>query len=174
MVFQDPEDQLFMNSVFEDVAFGPRNQHLTEQEVRQRVDDALERMGISHLKDRAPFKLSGGEKRAAAIASVLSMAPDILIMDEPTAGLDPYHRRNMMALLGTFSHTKVITSHDLDMVYEICDRVLVIKNGTVAADGHPKVILTDERLLADCRLELPPGIRDCPACGNKKPKKAIR
>ncbi|WP_346889601.1 ABC transporter ATP-binding protein [Clostridium sp. UBA1056] len=127
MVFQDPDDQLFMTTVYDDVAFGPRNYKLDEKEVESRVVKSLELVGISHLKDRAPFKLSGGEKRSAAIASVLSMEPDVLIMDEPIAALDPKSRRRVMSLLKSFEHTKIITSHDLDMMFDTCKRIIVIK-----------------------------------------------
>ena len=164
MVFQDPDDQLFMTTVRDDVAFGPRNYGLDEQEVDNRVTEALEQVGIPHLSDRAPFKLSGGEKRAAAIATVLSMKPDILIMDEPTASLDPKSRRRLIGLLQSFDHTKIITSHDLDMVLETCQRVIVIKEGTVAADGSAAEILADAGLLDDCGLELPLSMQGCPVC----------
>ena len=155
MVFQDPDDQLFMTTVYDDVAFGPRNYKLDEAEVVNRVQDALELVGIPQLKDRAPFKLSGGEKRAAAIATVLSMQPDVLIMDEPTSFLDPKSRRRVMNLLNSFEHTKIITSHDLDMVFETCKRIIVINEGTVAADGSAKEILTNDKLLDSCGLEMP-------------------
>lgn len=168
MVFQDPDDQLFMTTVYEDVAFGPRNFGLDEQEVERRVNNALEQVGILHLKDRAPFKLSGGEKRSAAIASVLSMQPDVLIMDEPTTGLDPKSRRRVMNLLKGFEHTKIITSHDLDMVLEMCPRVIVIKDGTVAADSLAAEILVNQALLDACGLEIPLSLQNCPICGNKK------
>lgn len=165
MVFQDSDDQLFMNTVFEDVAFGPRNYKLDENEVKIRVDEALEVVGISHLKDRAPFKLSGGEKRAAAIASVLSMKPDLLIMDEPTSGLDPKSRRRLINMLKGFSHTKIITSHDLDMVLEACDRIIILKDGEVAADGTTSEVLTNVELLDKCGLEAPLSLQKCPVCG---------
>jgi cobalt/nickel transport system ATP-binding protein len=155
LVFQDPDDQLFMTSVFEDVAFGPRNYGLDEEEVEARVDEALEKVGIPHLKHRAPFKLSGGEKRAAAIAAVLAMHPDLLIMDEPTSALDPKARRRVIELLKSFGHTKIITSHDLDMVLDTCRRVIVLRAGEVAADGAAGDILSDETLLDSCGLELP-------------------
>ena len=105
LVFQNPDDQLFMTNVYDDVAFGPRNYKLDEEDVNDRVMKALELVGISELKDRAPFKLSGGEKRAASIASVLSMEPDVLIMDEPTSALDPKARRRVIELLNSFKHT---------------------------------------------------------------------
>ncbi|MFZ5595881.1 MAG: energy-coupling factor ABC transporter ATP-binding protein [Bacillota bacterium] len=168
MVFQDPDDQLFMTTVYDDVAFGPRNYKLDENEVRARVEQALELVGIPHLKDRAPFKLSGGEKRAAAIASVLAMQPDVLIMDEPTAALDPKSRRRVMGLLQGFEHTKIITSHDLDMVLETCKRIIVIKDGRIAADGAAMDILTDGGLLDSCGLEIPLSLQNCPVCGSPK------
>lgn len=168
LVFQDSDDQLFMTTVYDDVAFGPRNYNLDENEVKARVEEALEMVGISQLKNRAPFKLSGGEKRAAAIASVLSMKPDVLIMDEPTSGLDPKSRRRFIHILKSFSHTKIITSHDLDMVMETCDRIIVIKEGEVAASGATLQILTNESLLNECGLEIPLSLQRCPACGTIK------
>ncbi|WP_147535484.1 energy-coupling factor ABC transporter ATP-binding protein [Bacillus marasmi] len=168
MVFQDPDDQLFMTSVYDDVAFGPRNNQLTEAEVENRVMKALDLVGIPHLRERAPFKLSGGEKRAAAIATVLSMEPDILIMDEPSSALDPKSRRRLINLLNSFEHTKIITSHDLDMVLDTCNRVIVIKDGKVAADGKTFDILSDAELLDTCGLEVPLALQNCPACGASK------
>ena len=168
MVFQDPDDQLFMTTVYDDVAFGPRNYKLNEKEVESRVTEALELVGISHLKDRAPFKLSGGEKRSAAIASVLSMQPDVLIMDEPTAALDPKSRRRVISLLNSFEHTKIITSHDLDMVFETCKRIIVIKDGEIAADGGAEEILRNVELLDSCGLEVPLSFQNCPLCGASK------
>ncbi|AEV67100.1 energy-coupling factor ABC transporter ATP-binding protein [Acetivibrio clariflavus] len=165
MVFQNPDDQLFMNTVYDDVAFGPRNYNMDEKEVEKRVKEALEAVGIYHLKDRAPYKLSEGEKRSAAIASVLSMHPDILVMDEPTSALDPKSRRKVIDLLKGFKHTKIITSHDLDMVFETCSRVIVINQGEVAADGEGIKILRDSKLLESCGLELPLSFQNCPVCG---------
>ncbi len=168
MVFQDPDDQLFMTSVGEDVAFGPRNLRLTEEEIQERVAEALAQVGIGHLVGRSPSKLSGGEKRAAAIASVLSMRPDILIMDEPTASLDPKSRRRVMSLLDGFHHTKIITSHDLDMVLEVCQRVIVMNDGFIAADGNSVEILGDLKLLDGCGLELPLSLQKCPVCQSRQ------
>ncbi|MEE8398413.1 MAG: ABC transporter ATP-binding protein, partial [Desulfobacterales bacterium] len=113
MVFQDPDDQLFMPTVYDDVAFGPLNFGLSPEAVEDRVVQALETVGALHLKDRPPYKLSGGEKRSVSIATVLSMAPDILVMDEPTSNLDPKARRHLIELLQTFQHTKIIATHDL-------------------------------------------------------------
>lgn len=168
MVFQDPDDQLFMNTVYDDVAFGPRNYKLDEKEVERRVLSALELVGIPHLKDRAPFKLSGGEKRAAAIAAVLSMQPDILVMDEPTAALDPKSRRRVMNLLASFEHTKIVTSHDLDMIFEMCHRTIVIKKGEIVADGVTSELLVDAELMDASGLEVPLALQNCPVCGSKK------
>lgn len=168
MVFQDPDDQLFMTTVYDDVAFGPRNYKLDEKEVETRVMKALELVGISHLKDRAPFKLSGGEKKSAAIACVLSMEPKILIMDEPTAALDPKSRRKVISLLNNFKETKIITSHDLDMILETCTRVIIIKEGEVVADGKTTELLRNESLLDECGLEIPLTFQNCPICGAKK------
>ena len=163
-VFQDPDDQLFMSTVYDDVAFGPRNYHLDEDEVKHRVNHALDCVGIAYLRDRAPFKLSGGEKRSAAIAAVLAMHPDVLIMDEPTTALDPQSRRRVIHFLNSFDHTKVVTSHDLDMILETCSRVLVIKEGKIVADGTAKDILTNAQLLAQCGLEPPLRLQSCPVC----------
>ncbi len=168
MVFQNSDDQLFMTTVYDDVAFGPRNYNLSEAEVEKRVNEALTKVGILELKERAPFKLSGGQKRAAAIASVLSMLPDILIMDEPTLGLDPKSRRRLINLLNGFDHTKIITSHDLDMVLESCERIIVLKEGRVVASGPTLEILKDENLLEECSLELPLSMQNCPVCNLKK------
>lgn len=155
MVFQHPDDQLFMTTVYDDVAFGPRNYGMDEAEVEKRVSDALVVVGIPHLKDRAPYKLSGGEKRSAAIASVLSMQPDALILDEPTSELDPKARRRIMELLGGFTHTKIIASHDMDMIYDLCERTIVMQNGVVRADGKTADIVLDRELMDACGLEIP-------------------
>ena len=167
MVFQDPDDQLFMPTVYDDVAFGPLNLGLPGTEVEQRVKDALEKVGAGHLQDKPPYNLSGGEKKRVAIATVLSMSPDILVMDEPTDGLDPYARRRLLSLLRDFSHTKIFTSHDLDMVLELCSRVIILHEGEVKADGPALEIFRNEELLARCRLEKPLSMQGCPVCGGK-------
>jgi cobalt/nickel transport system ATP-binding protein len=165
MVFQEPDDQLFMPTVYDDVAFGPLNLGLAGAELDACVTAALERVGAAHLAGKAPYHLSGGEKRRVAIATVLSMSPDILVMDEPTNGLDPYARRQLISLLKEFTHTKIFTSHDLDMVLELCERVIVLKEGEVRADGPALEIFRDEALLAECRLEKPLSMQGCPVCG---------
>ncbi|MDY0280809.1 MAG: ABC transporter ATP-binding protein [Salinivirgaceae bacterium] len=168
MVFQDPDDQLFLPTVREDVAFGPLNLGLPPCEVEKRVEDALERVGAAHLADRPPYHLSGGEKKRVAIATVLSMAPSILVLDEPTSGLDPYARRRLMELLLEFHHTKIFTSHDLDMVLDLCERTIVLHEGLVKADGPTREIFLDDRLLAECRLERPLSMQGCPICGKRR------
>lgn len=165
MVFQNPDDQLFMPTVLDDVAFGPLNLGLPPEEVRQRALAALETVGVLHLQDRPPYRLSGGQKRAVAIASVLSMSPDILVMDEPSSALDPCSRRQLIGLLQSFRHTKIIASHDLDLVMEVCERTIVLSAGRVAADGPTLRIFQDEALLKQSRLEKPLRLQACPVCG---------
>jgi cobalt/nickel transport system ATP-binding protein len=164
MVFQDPDDQLFMPTVFDDVAFGPLNQGLDAAAIEQRVSDALERVGAAELRNKPPYHLSGGEKKRVAIATVLSMLPEILVLDEPTSGLDPRARRQLMGLLRAFHHTRIITSHDLDMVLELCERTIVLHEGTVMADGPTLEIFRNEALLAACHLEKPFSLQGCPVC----------
>ena len=155
MVFQDPDDQLFMPTVFDDVAFAPRNLGLNENEAAERVKAALALVNMSHLEKRQPYKLSAGEKRSVAIATVLSIRPDILLMDEPAANLDPANRRSLINLLLTFEHTKIIATHDLNMALDVCGRTIVIHKGRIAADGPTDKILSDSELLTKCSLEPP-------------------
>lgn len=164
MVFQDPDDQLFMPIVHDDVAFGPLNLGLPPEEVDHLVEDSLATVGALHLKDRPPYRLSGGEKRAVAIASVLSMSPSILVMDEPTASLDPKTRRQLIKLLKTFKHTLIIATHDLDSVLDLCSRTIVFKEGRIVADGPTLDILQDEELLDSSSLEKPLCLQGCPVC----------
>ena len=125
-VFQDSDSQLFMSTVFEDVAFAPRNYGLPETEVEQRVSHALEQIHIGHLRDKQIYKLSGGEKKMASIATILAMTPDIILMDEPSIALDPKNRRTLIHILNDFEHLKIIASHDLDMILETCNRVILM------------------------------------------------
>lgn len=164
MVFQDPDDQLFMPTVFDDVAFGPLNLGLPPEDVQARVTSALAQMDALHLKDRPPYKLSSGEKRTVAIAAVLSMSPDILVMDEPTSGLDPRARRLLIGQLSAFRHTKIIASHDLDLVLDLCPRTIVIHQGRVMADGPTLEIFNNGELLKNCHLEKPLRLQGCPLC----------
>jgi cobalt/nickel transport system ATP-binding protein len=166
LVFQDPDDQLFMPTVFDDVAFGPLNMGLPPDEVQNRTKAALQTVGAWHLHDRPPYRLSGGEKRSVAIATVLSMSPDILVMDEPTSNLDPKSRRGLIALLQGFKHTKIIATHDLDMVMDLCRRTLVIREGKIIANGPTEEIMLDNELLASSNLEKPLRLQNCPVCEN--------
>lgn len=168
MVFQDSDDQLFMPTVFDDVAFGPLNMGLPKDIIEEKVRDTLATVGALHLINRPTHRLSGGEKREVAIATVLSMSPDILVMDEPTSNLDPRARKRLIQLLKSFHHTKIIATHDLDMVLDLCGRTIVIKEGVVAADGKSLEILNDENLLSECNLEKPLRFQGCPVCGGLK------
>ena len=165
MVFQDPDDQLFMSTVYDDVALGPLNLGLPIEEVDSRVKTALETVGVLALKDRPPHRLSSGQKRRVAIATVLSMSPDILVMDEPTSGLDPRARRRLIEMLQTFKHSKIIATHDLDMVLDLCERTIILNEGRVQADGKTADIFQDEKLLTDCHLDKPLRLQGCPVCG---------
>ncbi len=155
LIFQYPDDQLFMPTVFEDVAFGPLNLGLSPERVHECVEEALTTVGSLDLRDKPPHHLSGGQKSAVAIASVLAMQPDILVMDEPASHLDPRSRRALISLLRHFHHTKIIASHDLDLVLDVCERCIIIKGGKVAADGRAEEILSDRKLLEENNLELP-------------------
>jgi len=154
-VFQDSDNQLFMTTVEEDIAFAPRNYGLPEEEVQHRVEQAIEATHIEHLRGKKVYALSGGEKKLASIATVLSMHPDVLVMDEPSAALDPKNRRNLIRLLNEFDHLKIISSHDLDFVMDTCNRVILISDGKIVADGTPEEILSNEELLCSHNLELP-------------------
>lgn len=141
--------------IVEDVAFAPRNYGLPEAEVRRRVDQALELTGISHLKDKQIYKMSGGEKKLASIATIPSMTPDIILMDEPSIALNPKNRRNLIHILNSFEHLKIIASHDLDMILDTCKRTILMADGRIICDGPTEEILTDRELLEDYELELP-------------------
>ncbi|MBF0169415.1 MAG: ABC transporter ATP-binding protein [Alphaproteobacteria bacterium] len=164
-VFQDPDDQLFMPTVFEDVAFGPLNLGMSEDDCRRLAQSCLEEVGAWHLQDRAPHHLSGGEKRRVAIAAVLSMSPDILLLDEPTTGLDARGRRQIIKLLGGFTHSKIIVSHDLEMILDLCPRAIILNEGRVEADGPTLDLLRDGALVERVGLEIPARLAACPVCG---------
>ena len=146
-VFQDSDSQLFMSTVREDVAFAPVNYGLPEDEVARRVDNALAMVNATHLADRPVYKLSGGEKKLVSIATILSMTPDIILMDEPTIALDPRNRRNLISVLNSFEHLKIIASHDLDFVRQVCSRVIFVSDGRIIYDGNPQDILDNEEYL---------------------------
>jgi len=155
VLFQDPDDQLFCLTVYEDVAFGPRQMGLPEEEVRRRVNEALARVGLSGFEDRSPHHLSFGERRRAALATVLSMEPRVLLLDEPTSNLDPRARKELMELLCRIPTTQVIATHDLELAYRVAHRVGVVFEGRVVHFGTPEEVLFDEELLLKNGLELP-------------------
>ena len=157
LVFQDPDDQLFMPTVGEDVAFGPLNLGLTRDEVTARVRVALAAVRMSHVEDRAPHQLSLGQRRRVAIATVLAMRPRLLVLDEPSANLDPRARRELLEVLDSFDRTMLVVTHDLPFAARLCDRAVILSGGRVAADGPCAEILADEELLAAHDLELPEG-----------------
>lgn len=154
-VFQNPDDQLFMARVYDDISFGPRNFGYPPEKITVMADTALEIMKIGHLKDRAPHKLSGGEKRNVAIAAVLAMNPEVLLLDEPSSYLDPKSRRNFILAMEKLPHTKLIATHDLDLVLDLCDRVIIMSRGEIIADGAPMELFLDDKLMDRSGLELP-------------------
>lgn len=151
-VFQNPDDQLFMPTIMEDISFGPHNFGISHEEIHQRVDRVLEQLDITRLRDRSSLKLSGGEKRMAAIASVLVMDPTLMIFDEPTAFLDPKARRKLINTLNALPHAKLIATHDLSFAVEACSRVMVIKGGRLFAEGGTE-LLYNEKLMDDAGVE---------------------
>lgn len=155
MVFQNPDDQLFMPTVSEDVSFGPLHMGLEADETGERVRRALEQVGAWDVRDKPPHHLSGGEKRAVSIAGILAMDPVVLVMDEPGSALDPWARRNLIGLLNGLTYTRIIATHDLDLALDVCPRSLILRNGEVAACGDTRALLSDGELLASCRLEQP-------------------
>ena len=159
LVFQDPDDQLFMTTVHDDVAFGPRNMKLTTEEVEERVTEALEAVSLVQERKKAPQDLSFGQKKRAALATILAMQPDFLILDEPSSNLDPQGRRQMMELLHTIQATMLIATHDLDLVWELLPRSIILDEGRIVADGPTKELLQDEALLSAHGLELPSAVR---------------
>ncbi len=154
-VLQNSDNQMFMPTVYEDMMFAPLNYGLSRQEAEARVEAALKRLGLEGLKHRHNHRISGGEKRMAAIATILAMEPMALLMDEPTAALDPYNRRLVIDIIRGLPLTRLITSHDLDMIMDTCDRVILLSGGRIAADGPAEDILRDRALLEAHRLELP-------------------
>lgn len=154
-VLQDSDNQLFMSKVKDDVAFAPKNYGYLKEDIEKVVEDSLGQVGILHLKDRQNSKLSGGEKKLASIAVVLAMAPKMLLLDEPTNGLDPYNRRKIINILKDIPQTKLIASHDLDLIYDTCNRVLLLSDGKIMADGSAEEILKNKELLEKYHLELP-------------------
>lgn len=154
-VLQDSDNQMFMPTVYEDMIFGPRNYGLTREEADARVDRVLKELGLESLKHRHNHKISGGEKRMAAIATILAMEPEMIVMDEPSTALDPVNRRRVISTINSRKETKLIASHDLDMILDTCQRVILLNHGRIVADGEAETILRDQALLEANRMELP-------------------
>ena len=154
-ILQDSDDQMFMPTVYDDMMFAPLNYGMTKEEAERRVDEVLERLELQALKHSYNHKLSGGEKKMAAIATILAMEPETILMDEPTAALDPYNRRLIIRRINGLSQTKLIASHDLDMILDTCERVILLSEGRIAADGRAEEVLRDKALLEANHLELP-------------------
>jgi len=161
LVLQDSDNQLFMPTLFDDMMFGPMNYGKSAEESEACVNRALSQLEIEHLKDRGVGRMSGGEKKLASIAVIMAMEPEIILMDEPSTGLDPYNRRRLINNLNAMTQTLLIASHDLDMILETCERVILIDEGRIIADGPAPVILKDEKLLTERHLELPLCFQTC-------------
>jgi len=157
IVFQDPDDQLFMPTVGEDIAFGPYNMGKRGAELAAIVDDALRLVGMSEFKDRPPHHLSFGQRRRVAVATVLAMKPEILVLDEPSSNLDPASRRELADILRSLDITMVMVTHDLPYALELCERSVILSGGVIVADGNTAEILKNDELLKANRLELPVG-----------------
>ena len=155
LVFQDPDAQLFMPTLLDDVMFGPLNGGMARAEARRRAEAALARVDLAPLAGRSAHHLSGGERRRAALAAVLAMAPPLLLLDEPSSDLDPRGRRRLIELLAGLGETRLIATHDLDLVWDLCPRVVILEGGRIAADGPAETILRDGDLLRRHGLDLP-------------------
>ena len=154
-VLQDADNQMFMPTVLDDMVFGPMNYGLSRTAAEQRAEETLAELHMEYLRDRHNHKMSGGEKRMAAVATILAMQPQMLLMDEPSTALDPQNRRKLINTLNKLPVTKIIATHDLDMVLETCDRVILLHHGRLAADGPADVLLRDKALMEGNHLELP-------------------
>jgi cobalt/nickel transport system ATP-binding protein len=159
IIFQNSEDQLFCTTVLDDVAFGPLNLGLSADEVRQRVKESLQRMGAEDLEQRSPQLLSGGEKRRVALAGVLAMRPDIFLLDEPSMYLDPRGRRDLLGLVSSLPGTRILASHDLEMILQTCERTLLLDQGRLIADGRTRELLANAALMEAHGLEVPYSLR---------------
>lgn len=157
---ENPDDQLFMPALFDDVAFGPLNMSLEADEVKMRVDNVLRTVGLAEMADKAPHHLSAGQKRAAAIATILSMSPQIITLDEPDGSLDPANRNNLIKLLAGLSQTLIIATCNMDFAARVCQRAVLIDGGRIIADGDAKEIMTDTKLMTGHGLEVPAIFRD--------------
>ena len=154
-VLQNSDNQMFMPTVYDDMMFAPMNYGMTREEAEKKVDEVLARLELTALKNRYNHKLSGGEKKMAAVAAILAMEPEAVLMDEPTSGLDPYNRRLIIRTVRGMRETKLIASHDLDMILDCCGRVILLSEGRIAADGRAEDVLRDRALLEANHLELP-------------------
>jgi cobalt/nickel transport system ATP-binding protein len=157
IVFQDPDDQLFMPTVREDIAFGPANLGLPKDQIDERVEQALGAVNMLDFADRAPHHLSFGQRRRVAVATVLAMRPDVLVLDEPSSNLDPASRRELAEVLQSLDITLVMVTHDLPYALELCERAVILSGGVIAADGKTRDLLMDNALMTEHRLELPFG-----------------
>jgi cobalt/nickel transport system ATP-binding protein len=161
LVFQNPEDQLFCPKIFDDVAFGPANYGINGNQLEKQVSDALAEVGLEGYENRSSDHLSFGEKKLASIASIISMQPKIIALDEPVSNLDHAHRRKIINWINQSNRTFIITSHDLEMLLEVCQRVFILNNGKKIADGRIQEILSDEKLLNNNNLEQPISLKKC-------------
>ena len=157
-VLQNSDNQMFMPTVYDDMMFGLLNYGMSKDDAERRVNAVLEQLGLTQLKNKYNHKISGGEKRMAAIATVLAMEPEVIIMDEPSVSLDPYNRRAVINVINSLTQTKIIASHDLDMIMETCRRVILISDGQIVASGDVNEILRNKELLENNRMELPFGL----------------
>ena len=155
LVFEDPTDQLFMPTVLDDVSFGPLNLGMPSEEARERALEVLEAVEAAHLRSRAPHHLSAGQKRRVALATVLAMEPEVLVVDEPAAALDPEGREQIIELLAGLEVTKILASHDLEMILELCDQVALLDDGEIHVQGSTREVLSDEKLLRAHGLRVP-------------------
>jgi len=155
LLFQNPDDQLFCPTVYEDVAFAPQQFGLPKNEVDTIVSDCLAKVGLRGFDNRSPHHLSRGEKQRVCLAGILASQPKILVLDEPTSDLDPRGKRELIRLLSSFPTTKIIASHDLELVFQLCSRTIVLDNGRIVAEGNTKDILSDEKLMLEHGLEKP-------------------
>lgn len=164
LVFQQPDDMLFMPSIAEDIAFGPRNLGLTEEEIAQRLETVSQALGLSAFQHRPAYQLSGGEKRRAAIAAVLAMRPDFLLLDEPTTFLDPRMRKQLISTLNTINTAKIIASHDLDFLLATCEKIIILAEGQIVAAIKTQEIAANLDLLVATGLEIPLSYSRCGQC----------
>ena len=154
-VLQNSDNQMFMPTVFEDMMFAPLNYMVSREDAEKRVDEVLERLDLQYLKHKYNHKISYGEQRMAATATILALEPEAVLMDAPTSALDPYNRRIVINTIRGMEQTKIITSHDLDMIMDTCDRVILLSKGKIVADGSAEEILSNKELLEANRMELP-------------------